>query len=248
MLNERQNEIIQRMNAQGEIKINELKEVFSVTEMTIRRDLERLEQLGLVRRTFGGAILVGKDIALQERAVHRIEDKRKIGRTAATFVKPNQSLYIDGGTTTLEVARHLRSDLDITVVTNALNIASELMGRGIPTIVIGGMVREATSSLVGPLAVEGLGKLAFDHVFLGASGLSQLNGFSNSNIYEAELKRLAISRASECTIVIDQSKYGEKSLISFAEMNEVKRMIVDAPPTGELFHACQEAGMDIVTA
>lgn len=80
-------------------------------------------------------------------------------------MKPNQSLYIDGGTTTLEVARHLRSDLDIAVVTNALNIASELMGRGIPTIVIGGMVREAISSLVGPLAVEGFGKLAFDHVF-----------------------------------------------------------------------------------
>ncbi|WP_409342501.1 DeoR/GlpR family DNA-binding transcription regulator [Paenibacillus sp. MBLB4367] len=248
LFNDRQQQIIDLITADGEIKISDLKDHFAVTEMTIRRDLEKLEQHGIVRRTFGGAILIGKDVSLRERTGSHEDEKKRIGRLAAALIEPGESVFIDGGSTTLQVARHLRPGTQVTVITNALNVAAELIEKSIPTIVIGGMVRETTSSMSGPMAVEAMSKMAFDRAFLGASGLNVRDGFSNSNMYEAELKRVAITRSAEVNIVLDHTKFGASSLVSFADIGHAHRMIADRLPEGELLTACREAGMEITAA
>lgn len=245
-LNERQRQIIERLEADGEIRITDMKAMFAVTEMTIRRDLEKLEQMGILRRTFGGAILLGKDIALKDRTGVMCEEKARIGRKAASLIQPGDYVFIDGGTTTIEVVRALKPGLEILVVTNALNVANELQEKKIQAVVSGGMILEATSTLIGPFAENLIGSMAYTRIFLGTTGLSAQHGFSNSNMYEAVIKKLAIRQADEVNIVVDHTKFGAKELLSFAELSQVHRMITDKLPDPFLLNACREAGMDII--
>ncbi|SFT27835.1 transcriptional regulator, DeoR family [Paenibacillus sp. BC26] len=247
-MNERQQQLLGMLESSGEVKVAGLKETFGVTEMTIRRDLEKLELAGYVKRTFGGAILASKDVALQDRSVVMTEEKNRIGRAAAALVTENDSIFIDGGTTTLYVARHLKPGMNITVVTNALNIALELLERGITTVVTGGMALETTSTLVGPGTVEAIGKMAFDRVFLGTTGITAKHGFSNSNMYEAEIKRMAIVQATEVNVVVDHTKYGAKELFSFAPLSAVHRVICDRLPEQPLVEVCREHGVQLLEA
>lgn len=247
-LNERQQKILDLAQIQGELKIADLKQMFPVTEMTIRRDLEKLEELGGVRRTFGGIVWIGKDIALHERSITMIEEKLRIGRKACSLIRQGESVFMDGGTTTLQVAKSLETGKDITVVTNALNIANELQYKKIQVILIGGSLRSSTSSMVGSIAIEQVSRMGFDRSFLGASGLTAEHGFSNTNMDEAELKRLVIRQSSEACIVMDHGKFGRKALFSFAEPSALSRLITSQHPEDELREACESAGLDIVVA
>jgi DeoR/GlpR family transcriptional regulator of sugar metabolism len=247
-LNERQRQILERLQAEREVKIAELKEMFAVTEMTIRRDLEKLEAAGNIRRTFGGAILVGRDIALQERIGIMAEAKMKIGKAAAALVQPGESIFVDAGTTTLQVVRYLPAAFPVTVVTNAVTIAVELMGKQIPTVVTGGVLIEKTAALSGPYTEKMLSGMAFDRVFLGATGVHCSHGFSNSNLLEVEIKKMAMGRAKETNIVMDHSKFGAQVLFSFAGLSEVQRIITDQLPDDELRSACEEAGVSLLVA
>ncbi|WP_217596345.1 DeoR/GlpR family DNA-binding transcription regulator [Cohnella sp. GbtcB17] len=246
--NARQRQIHEEIAQSGEVRISELSERHGVTEMTIRRDLEKLEEGGSVRRTFGGAIYVYRDVALQDRTGLYTDEKARIGRHAAALIAPGESVFLDGGTTTLQIARAMRSGQQITVMTNALNIAAELASKQIPTIMTGGMLLESTHSLVGPIAAQSLSGMAFDRAFLGATGLSEEHGFSNSNLYEAEIKRIAIRQAKETTIVLDRTKFGARVLVSFAGLADVDRIVTDHPPDGELARACAEAGVRVDAA
>lgn len=246
VLNERQQQILEMLNTDGEVKVANLKETFTVTEMTIRRDLEKLESAGLAKRTFGGAILMGKDIALHERTGVMTEEKMRIGKRAAELVQPGESIFLDGGTTTYQVARYLKPGSEITVVTNALNVAAELMSKKIPTLVTGGMVLETTSSLVGPVAAGMLSSMAFDRIFIGATGVNDVHGFSNSNIYEAEIKSIAMKQASEVNVVVDHTKFGAKVLVSFAPLGSVHRIICDEKPAAGLLRALEKAKVDLL--
>lgn len=245
-INTRQQQILDRMALSGDVKLTELKETFEVTDMTLRRDLEKLEQLGMLRRTLGGAILIGKDIALLERTGVLMNEKMKIGLRAVQFIQPGDSIFIDGGSTTLQVAKCLRPNMNLTVVTNALNIATELQGKQISTIVIGGILLEKTSTLVGPLACDSLAKLAFDRVFIGTTGATVKHGLSNSNMHEAEIKRFVIEQAAEVMIVMDHTKFGKKDLFSFASLSAIDRIVTDRLPDIELVQAFKDAAVEIV--
>ncbi|CAI6083940.1 DeoR/GlpR family DNA-binding transcription regulator [Cohnella sp. JJ-181] len=246
--NARQRQIHEQIAQSGEVRISELSERYGVTEMTIRRDLEKLEEGGSVRRTFGGAIYVYRDVALQERTGLFTDEKIRIGRRAAALIGEGESVFLDGGTTTLQIARALRAGRQITVITNALNIAAELASKQIPTIMTGGMLLESTHSLVGPIAAQSLSGMAFDRAFLGATGLSDEHGFSNSNLYEAEIKRLAVRQAKDVTVVLDHTKFGARVLVSFAGLADVRRIVTDRLPEDGLGQACRDAGVEILSA
>jgi DeoR/GlpR family transcriptional regulator of sugar metabolism len=248
VLNERQQTMLDRISQEGEVRIADLREMFPVTEMTIRRDLEKLEEAGSVRRTFGGAIFVGQDVALKERTGLLTAEKARIGRKAASLIRSGESVFLDGGTTTLQIARALPADINVTVVTNALNVASELAGKSIPTIMTGGTLLESTHSLVGPIAVQTLAGMAFDRAFLGTTGVSIDHGFSNSNLYEAEIKQLAIRQSGETTVVADRTKFGAKVLVSFAELAGVQRIVTDEAPEEAMRQICSEKGVQLEIA
>lgn len=247
-LNARQQQMLEHISREGELKLAILKETYPVTEMTIRRDLEKLEETGEIKRTFGGAIYIGKDIALQERAGILTEEKARIGRQAASLIRPGESVFIDGGTTTSQIAKFLPAGMKITVVTNAVNVLTELSGKQIPVLMTGGMLLEATNSLVGPIAAQSLAGMAFDRIFLGATGVNIEHGFSNSNIYEAEIKQIAIRQAAETNIVLDHTKFGAKVLVSFAPLAGVGRIVTDRLPDDDLHRACEEAGIQLEIA
>ncbi|RED57243.1 DeoR/GlpR family DNA-binding transcription regulator [Cohnella lupini] len=247
-LNERQQRIVDELKYKGEVKISDLKERFEVTDMTVRRDLEKLEKIGELKRTFGGAILTSKDVALRERSVVRMAEKERIGRKAALLVAPGDSIFIDGGSTTLQVARNLPEHSKITVVTNAINVAAELSERKIPTIVIGGVLIETTNSMVGQVAIESLSRMAFDKAFLGGTGVDPIHGLSNSNMHEAEIKRLAIRKAKEAYVVMDHSKFGASMLFSFATLSDIHAIITDQVPDESLDMACQAADTSVILA
>lgn len=233
-LNTRQQAIMDILVRDGEVKLADLKEKFEVAEMTLRRDLEKLERMGTVRRTFGGAILIGKDTSLQDRTGVFTQEKIRIGALAARRIQPGDSVFIDGGSTTLQVARHIPAGYHVTIVTNAMNVAMELLNKNITTIVTGGSLLEKTASLVGPVAIDMISKMAFHRVFLGTTGFTTEHGFSNSNMYEAEIKRTAIDRASEVNIVMDHTKWGIKELFSFASLEDVHNIITDRTPEPSL--------------
>jgi DeoR/GlpR family transcriptional regulator of sugar metabolism len=120
------------------------------------------------------------------------------------------------------------------------------MEKNIPTIVTGGTIVETTSTLIGPIAVEAIRTMAFDRVFLGATGVSEHHGFSNSNLYEAEIKRHAIRRGTEVNIVLDHTKFGAHQLVSFGELTTANRIITDINPDSDLLEACRQASLEIL--
>jgi DeoR family fructose operon transcriptional repressor len=245
-LNTRQQHILDILRTVGEVRIPSLKDEFNVTEMTIRRDLEKMEQLNFLRRTFGGAILFDKDVAIRERMNFMRGEKMSIGKKAAEVIMPGESVFIDGGTTTVEIARFIKPHVGITVVTNALNVAEELQDKGITVIITGGNLVDATSTMVGPIAVETISKMAFDRVFLGTTGFTSKHGFSNSNMHEADLKKIAITQASEANIVLDHTKFGAKMLVSFATIHQVHRIITDQLPGDDLIEEFRDSGVEIL--
>lgn len=171
---------------------------------------------------------------------------RRIGRLAAGLVRKGESIFIDGGSTTLLVARHLPEDANITVVTNAINVAAELSEKKIPTIVLGGILIDTTKSMVGPVTIEMITRMAFDKIFLGATGLHPQHGFSNSNMQEAEIKRIAIQKAKESFIVLDHTKFGASMLVSFADIRDVHAIVTDNEPNPEWIETFQLAGTKIL--
>lgn len=247
-LNSRQEQVLEILLHQDEVRVTELKEKFQVTEMTVRRDLEKLEQLGLARRTFGGAIAVMKETTLNQRNTLMLEEKMQIGRAAAALLRPGDSVFIDGGSTNLQLAKAIPGGSAVTVVTNALNVALELLGKQVPTILIGGRLVETTGSAVGPVALDNLRKMAFTRVFLGASGMSSRHGFSNSNMDETEIKKQAIRCGSEVNVLLDHSKFGQPALFSFAILSDVHRIVVDKEPDEEAAASCRAARVDILVA
>ncbi|WAH37972.1 DeoR/GlpR family DNA-binding transcription regulator [Alicyclobacillus dauci] len=246
-LNARQNQIYMKLSQFNEVKINELSQVLDVSEMTIRRDLQRMEELGLLKRTFGGAIKVAsEDVRLSEREQRMTDEKKKIGELAAMFISDGEVVFLDAGTTTFQIARHLQLGSDVTVVTNAIHVAVELLGKNIQTIVVGGTLLDTTASLIGPIAEDALSNMAFDSVFLGATGLDIEHGFSNSNMFESEVKRTVIRNARSVNIVLDHTKLGVRALASFARLDEVDRIITDREPDTEILKTCKDVGVQVV--
>ncbi|MEF2245051.1 DeoR/GlpR family DNA-binding transcription regulator [Paenibacillus sp. IITD108] len=246
-LNTRQQQMLDQIQAENELKISDLKDRFNVTEMTIRRDLEKLEKLGDIRRTFGGVVWIGKDVTLQVRSGVLMDEKIRIGKQAAAFVKPGESIFIDSGSTTLQVARNLTQIPDIIVVTNALNVATELLNANVQVILTGGILRQATASMVGPITTETIARMGFDRVFLGATGYTPQQGFSNSNLYEVEIKKLAIKHARESYIVLDHTKFGTNQLFIFAPESEIQHVVTDQAADPHLLAGLQQSGVNVVT-
>lgn len=247
-MNERQRQIVNILQRDGEVKITELKDLFPVTDMTLRRDLEKLEFNGILKRTYGGAILNTREMALPERSIVNMEEKGLIGQAAVKLIRPGESVFIDSGSTTLQMVRALPEQAAIMVVTNAIHVAAVLADKKIPTVVIGGVLLDSTNSMAGTTAIESIAKLAFDKVFLGTTGVSFLHGFSNSNMLEADIKRVAIQQAKEAYIVMDHTKFGQSALFSFSALHGIRGIVTDRQPSEDWISALNAANVNVVIA
>ncbi|MER2106146.1 MAG: DeoR/GlpR family DNA-binding transcription regulator [Solibacillus sp.] len=245
---ERQQEIIKLLKNKSEVKFSELSKIFRVTEMTVRRDIEKLEEKKLLYRTVGGAILSPiKQLDLRDRMKLMMDEKIHIGKVAASLIKPNEAIFIDSGTTTIQISRQLKYK-EITVITNAPKIALELQELRIPTILLGGQLEGSTLSVVGPIAETNLKDMKFHRAFIAASGVSSNNGLSNANYFELQIKKLVIERSQEVNVVIDSSKFESDSLVSFAKFDKIDRIITDRPLPQKLLNTCEKYNVEIIIA
>lgn len=232
MLNEeRRRLILEIVNREGRVLVKDLAPRFEISPVTIRKDLEILHSQGLVHRTHGGALPIQAgallDPSLREKEKLHRKEKVRIGEAAAALVKEGESVVLDSGTTTTCAARALREFRQLTVITNAANIATELAGTAIEVILTGGTLRERSFSLVGPLAEETLRRLSADLLFLGVDGFDVDFGLTTPNLLEAKVNRVMIEIARRTIVICDSSKFGRRSLSHIAPTSAIHHVITD---------------------
>ncbi|KQZ08980.1 DeoR family transcriptional regulator [Agromyces sp. Root1464] len=243
----------------GFVRVAELSRAFGVTTVTARADLDALERQGGIRRVHGGAVPLSSPLAVErperepsfEEALEAsVEPKRQIGEHAASLVRSGQSIILDVGTTTLQVARALRArtDLeDLVVFTNGLSIALELEPE-IPrftVVVTGGTLRPKQHSLVHPLAGSMLDEVHVDLAFIGCNGVDAAHGVTNANLPEASVKSLMMRSAARSIVVADASKLGEVHLGRIAPVDDFDALVTDAAAPPSIVAELLDAGLAV---
>jgi DeoR/GlpR family transcriptional regulator of sugar metabolism len=248
---ERYRRIEELLRERQVVRVSMLSDLFGVSEVTVRRDLEALERRGVLERTHGGAVRsmrMQREPGYGEAAASNPEAKRAIGRAAAGFVRPGDTVFLNGGTTTLQVFRHIDAD-GVSVVTNHVRIAAEAADRGVELMLIGGRVRSASSSAVGPFASAALRQVFATHCFLGVEGIGPRTGLTTPTEVEAEVARLMIEQTrGEVTVVADHTKIGTVADVLIAPLDRVDRLIVDDGVDPELTEPFSALGVEVVTA
>ena len=249
---ERRQEIIDLLRKQNRLTVKELTDLFKVTDVTIRRDFTELEKQGLLRRTYGGAIIpesTATEFSLAQREIKCLEEKKKIGKLAAQIIKDGETLMIDGGTTTLQVAKNIKHKRNLIIVTNAVNLAMELQeSNEMETILVGGTLRKKTFVLVGPLAEEALDKFRADKVILGMSALSVKEGLFTANPLEAKLKKTMIRSGGELIAVADSSKIGKSAFVFIAPVSDISKLITDNKISPADIKTLEDQGVEVLIA
>jgi DeoR family transcriptional regulator, aga operon transcriptional repressor len=227
---ERFSAILEQLSGNGSASVDELSERLGVSGATIRRDLRQLADQRLLSRTHGGAVVqaVSYELPVRYRAERHSQQKRRIARAAAEFVPQGGVVGITGGTTTTEAARVLASRQDLTVVTNALNIAAELAIRpNLSLIVTGGMARSASFELVGPVAEQTLGGYHLDVALLGVDGIDAQAGCTTHDDTEARTNAVLLKRSKRAVVLADSTKLGTVAFATICDLTEVDTLITD---------------------
>ncbi len=222
--------ILEQLSVSGSVSVTELGLQFGVSLATIRRDLQLLEEQRLVARVHGGAVARGVlyELPLRYKVARNQEEKRRIANAAASEVADGTTVGFTGGTTSTEVARAVSEKAGLTVVTNALNIASELAVRSnLKLVVPGGVARAASYELAGPIAEATLAGLNLDLVFVGVDGISVEAGCTTHHEVEAHSNRALIKRARRAIVVADGSKLGRVTFARICELHEIDELITD---------------------
>jgi DeoR/GlpR family transcriptional regulator of sugar metabolism len=229
-----------------------LSELLEVSEATIRRDLEWLENEGLVTRTHGGAILNTRELfepEYRQRALRFPEEKRLIGVAAAAMIEQGDIVFINSGTTTTQVIRHVRSGAEITVLTNNLSAALEIGEPGFELILLGGTFQPHSNSVAGSFSISNLSQVYANKIFFGVDGITLKHGFTVPTHAEAEMVRLMLERTyGPITVVADHSKWGVVSNFEVARFDQVHRIITDAGIGDTVIEALSERNVEVVVA
>jgi DeoR/GlpR family transcriptional regulator of sugar metabolism len=246
---ERRQEILKRVGQQGRVSVTELSQQFGVSEVTVRSDLQALAERSLIVRTHGGAVLANPSHLVPSLAMRRLQqpvEKDRIGAAAAALVRDGDAIILDSSSTTLAIAQRLKNHHDLTLITNSLAIAQEMLDApGVTLVMPGGTVRRETASLVGPDGVAFLRKYNIQRGFFGAHGLSVAEGLTDVSAPEAELKRPLVVLCRQVIAVLDATKWGRVGLASFASLSQVHQVITDAHAPAELVRQVCDLGIDV---
>lgn len=249
---ERRNKVQEIVEENGRVTVEEIVAKFGVSAVTARADLDILAKRGSAMRSHGGAVRQLNpvvDYPLRFKAAIHHAEKTRIAHAAVQLIKPHQTILLDSGTTTAQVARQIKASRihPLTVITNALNVAYELTETdGISLIMLGGILRPSSSSFVGPQADHMLRDLHADHLFLAVDGLHPDIGFSTPDILEAQLNTVMIRVSSEVTVVADASKFGRRSLSLIGKIESASRIITDNRVDAEMAEAVRAKGVELV--
>jgi len=248
LVDQRRDSILETIQSKGYVALQQLVEDVGASESTIRRDLDHLDRIGQIRRTRGGAAYVGESLTgFDVRQGRATEEKQRIGRTTAELIESGETVLLDGGTTTLEVARHLGGK-KLQVVTNSLPLANLLVGAtNIELVFLGGYVYPKTGVALGGLTVEALKGIHARRLVISVGGITEA-GLFNSNSLLVETERQMLEVADEVIVVADSGKLGHSELAHLCPLKDVDCMVVDNGITDEWKEIVTDHGIELIIA
>jgi DeoR/GlpR family transcriptional regulator of sugar metabolism len=253
---QRQSQIVEILQKKGRISIPEICEMFGISDMTARRDLNEMDRLGLLRRIHGGAVAnLGRSYEppYQMRSTKHQSAKACIGAKAAELIYDGDSIALDVGTTTLEIVKGLKGKRNLTIVTNSLQIANMIVDSlsleiNARLILTGGVVRPQELSMIGNLSERVYEELHVDKAFIGIAGISLEDGLTEYNMEDARIKHILFSSAREKIVVADSTKFGVTTFASVASLESVDKIVTDFTVPLEVIEKIRNLGVEIIIA
>jgi len=248
---ERKNEILETLQKEQSVLVADLSQKYDVTEETIRRDLEKLEKEGYVKKTYGGAVLNTNriiDLPLRIREKRNRKEKTVIATKVAELIEEGDSVMLDSSSTSLIIAQQLKKHKNLTVITNSVEVLIELSGNeGIKVISTGGILRDASLSLVGKSAREVLNRYNVDKAVISCKGVDIDKGVTDSNDREADVKRGMCSRAKMVILAADNSKIGGVFFVKVTDMERGNILVTDKKLSSEYNEYFEQIGVQVIT-
>jgi len=249
---ERLSRIRRLVETNERVTVGELSGQFDVSEATIRRDLEELDGLGWVQRTHGGAVRVeraARELPILERMQEDSAEKGRIGQAAADLIQDGETIFFGSGATVMEVARRLRREIRLTVITNSLPVVNHLADYPlIELIVIGGMFRPSELSMVGHIAEHALGEFRAHRVFMGMHAIDLRHGFSNDYLPETMTDRAILAIAPKVVVVADHQKFGRVSSALVGPLTCAHTIVTGVEAAPEFVQALRDLGIEVIQA
>lgn len=249
---ERRGRILEQLQQKRMVKVADLIDEYNVSIETVRRDLEYLEKRGHLKRVYGGAVmhgLYGEEPSFEHREVINYKEKRAIGYKTAELIKDGDTVFIEVGTTSREVAKFLTGKSNLTVITTALNIAQILLENGnCRVIMLGGEVRPGEMATSGHMAEHNLQQFYANKAIIGVGGISLSCGITDYNLPESAIRRIMIERADTIIAVADYSKFDVIAMNNICEINAIDVLVVDWSVHSKTIQEFQSAGVDVVVA
>jgi DeoR/GlpR family transcriptional regulator of sugar metabolism len=249
---ERRQQILQQLREAGKVTVDDLSARFGVSAPTIRADLSFLEKQGLLRRTHGGALPIESTLyepPYTVREMKNLLEKQAIAQVAATLVQDEETVLLDAGTTTFEIARQFKQKRGLKVVTNSLSIALELMERkDMEVVLLGGSVHSARRATLGELVLHALDVIYVDHAFLSFNGVDARAGYTSVDFEAAAVKRKMMQHARQVIVVADHAKLGQVAFAQVAPVHAAHVLIVDEGASPDTLKAFEEAGVHVLIA
>lgn len=248
-LEERQQAILADVIRAGRVTVAELSRQFGVSEVTIRSDLQALAGRELIVRTHGGAVPVingMNDLALALRQQRQVQEKSRIGEAGAAMIADGDAIFLDASSTSLAIAQHLKEHRHLTVITNSLAVAQEMLDApGATVVMLGGTVQRETASLIGTNGLALLDGFNIQKGFFGAHGISEPEGLTDVSAEVAAVKRPLVARCRQVIAVLDATKWGQAGVASFATLDQIDTIITDAAAPDEQIVAIEARGISV---
>ena len=247
-LSERHKAILESLRNSGSVDVGVLSQQLKVSAVTIRKDLDMLEEKKLLYRTHGGAIIADPYIAtrkVSEKEKLHPELKRRIGQRAIELLSPQDALIIASGTTVQAFARCI-PNMKMTVITSAMNVVMELLDKpDIEIIQLGGIIRHSSASVVSEYAIRMLDNIACNKLFLGVDGIDPEYGLSTTHLQEASLNRMMIHSATKTIVLADSSKFGRRGFSKICDMSDIDHVITDSGTPAKMLDAMADQGVKV---
>lgn len=250
----RRAKILEELDVKGQVSVKDLSNKFQISEVTIRNDLAHLEGQHMLIRARGGAIKMKFfrtqiDLSISDKQKAYLKEKQKIAKAALKLIENGDTIVLDSGSTTTEIAKALDSFSNLTIITNALNIASILAEyKDFGIYMPGGVLRKKSLSLVGALASENFKKFYCDKLFLGVDGFDTLHGLSTPNIEEAHLNSIMIGMAKKVIVVTDSRKFAHRRFGFIATLSQIHVVITDEGIKPEDRERLENHGVEVIIA
>lgn len=246
---ERYNKILDLLKEKKFIKVEDLAKTLSVSDMTIRRDLEKCKEAGLLTRCHGGAMLVERnrqEVSFDDKSAENDGIKQKIAQESLALIQDGMTVFLDAGTTTYRIAQQLQSFRGLTVISNDIRIMYHLLDSDTEAWMIGGRVQKSTGSAIGLTATEMIENMSFDIAFCGVNSINGQFDVMTPTIEKVDFKRQVLKNSSECYLVTDHSKFRTRALHRINSLGEYAGVITDYACTKEETRLAQEKKINFI--